>query len=83
MLNVAAAFGRTVVGYTADQIGPVNALFSVIMLSGLTQLLVWTFVSTYAGIVRTRVPSSLPPRPSPRGPTHAFPPAPPPLRWRI
>ena len=55
MLNFSAAFGRTVVGYIADQVGPVNALWSVIMLSGLTQLLVWTFVTNYAGIVRTRV----------------------------
>ena len=80
MLNFAAAFGRTVVGYAADQIGPVNALWSVIMLSGLTQLLVWTFVSNYAGIVRTRVLSSLPLCPSSRGPTHMFPPALPLLR---
>ncbi len=54
MLNFSAATGRTLVGFIADRIGPVNALWSVIMLSGLTQLFVWTFVSTYAGIVRTR-----------------------------
>ena len=51
---------RTLVGFAADRIGPVNALWSVIMLSGLTQLLVWTFVSNYAGIVRLRLPPSLP-----------------------
>ena len=54
MLNFSAATGRTLVGFIADRIGPVNALWSVIMLSGLTQLFVWTFVSNYAGIVRMR-----------------------------
>lgn len=44
--------GRTLIGLLADRVGPVNAMWTVIMLSGLTQLLVWTFVSTYAGIVR-------------------------------
>ncbi|KAL7278707.1 hypothetical protein ACG7TL_007709 [Trametes sanguinea] len=51
MLNFSAAAGRTLIGFLADRIGPVNALWSVIMLSGLTQLLVWTFVSNYAGIM--------------------------------
>ncbi|KAI9058784.1 MFS general substrate transporter [Trametes sanguinea] len=51
MLNFSAAMGRTLIGFLADRIGPVNALWAVIMLSGLTQLLVWTFVSNYAGIM--------------------------------
>ncbi|KAI8990391.1 major facilitator superfamily domain-containing protein [Trametes punicea] len=51
MLNFSAAAGRTVIGFLADRVGPVNALWTVIMLSGLTQLLVWTFVSNYAGIM--------------------------------
>ncbi|KAI0632990.1 MFS general substrate transporter [Trametes polyzona] len=51
MLNFSAALGRTLIGFLADRIGPVNALWAVIMLSGLTQLLVWTFVTTYAGIM--------------------------------
>ncbi|KAI0354277.1 MFS general substrate transporter [Trametes cingulata] len=51
MLNFSAATGRTLIGFLADRIGPVNALWAVIMLSGLTQLLVWTFVSSYAGIM--------------------------------
>ena len=55
MLNFTSTFGRTFVGFVADHFGPVNTLWSVIMLSGLTQLLVWSFVSDYAGIVRTRV----------------------------
>ena len=57
MLNFTSTFGRTFVGFVADHFGPVNTLWSVIMLSGLTQLLVWSFVSDYAGIVRTRVSS--------------------------
>ena len=55
LLNFAAAFGRTAVGFVADKIGPVNALWMVVMLSGLTQLLVWKFISNYAGTVRIRV----------------------------
>ncbi|CDO68764.1 hypothetical protein BN946_scf184989.g30 [Trametes cinnabarina] len=51
MLNFSAAIGRTLIGFLADRMGPVNALWAVIMLSGLTQVLVWTFVSTYAGIM--------------------------------
>ncbi|KAM5533514.1 hypothetical protein V8D89_012851 [Ganoderma adspersum] len=51
MLNFSSTTGRTLVGFMADRIGPVNTLWIAIMLSGLTQLLVWTFVSTYAGIM--------------------------------
>ncbi|TBU30999.1 MFS general substrate transporter [Dichomitus squalens] len=51
MLNFSAATGRTLVGLLGDRIGPVNALWSAIMLSGLIQMLVWSFVSTYAGIM--------------------------------
>ncbi|KAI0744531.1 MFS general substrate transporter [Earliella scabrosa] len=51
MLNFSAAIGRTLVGFVADRIGPINALWTVIMLSGLTQIFIWSFVSTYAGIM--------------------------------
>ena len=51
VLNLSAAVGRILVGFAADKCGPVNALFVAIALSGLTQLLVWMFVTTYAGIV--------------------------------
>ena len=54
MLNFSAASGRTLVGLLADRIGPVNSLWCAIMLSGLTQMLVWSFISTYAGIVRPK-----------------------------
>lgn len=53
ILNLSAAAGRTGVGFIADRIGPVNALFIAVLMSGLTQLLIWTFVADYAGIVRT------------------------------
>ena len=56
VLNVSAALGRILVGFAADKLGPVNALWVAITLSGLTQLLVWTFVETYAGIVRVFCP---------------------------
>ncbi|TFK92180.1 MFS general substrate transporter [Polyporus arcularius HHB13444] len=51
MLNFSAATGRTLIGFVADRVGPVNAMWSVIMLSGLTQMLIWSFVSNYAGIM--------------------------------
>ncbi|OCH92545.1 MFS general substrate transporter [Obba rivulosa] len=51
ILNLSAASGRTLVGFIADRIGPVNALFVAVLMSGLTQLLIWTFVADYAGIM--------------------------------
>ncbi|KAH8092196.1 major facilitator superfamily domain-containing protein [Cristinia sonorae] len=51
VLNLAAAVGRTIIGFIADRFGPVNSLFLVTLLSGLSQMLVWTFVSTYGGIM--------------------------------
>ncbi|KAI8996259.1 MFS general substrate transporter [Trametes punicea] len=51
VLNLSAALGRTLVGFVADFFGPVNSLLVAIALSGLTQLVVWTFVSTYGGIM--------------------------------
>ncbi|TBU40524.1 MFS general substrate transporter [Dichomitus squalens] len=51
VLNLSAAAGRILIGFAADKLGPVNALLVAIALSGLTQLVVWTFVTTYAGII--------------------------------
>jgi len=51
VLNLAAAMGRTIIGFVADRFGPVNSLFVVTLLSGLSQMLVWTFVTTYGGIM--------------------------------
>ncbi|PIL25814.1 MFS general substrate transporter [Ganoderma sinense ZZ0214-1] len=51
VLNISAAVGRIFIGFAADKFGPVNALFVAIALSGLTQLVVWMFVTTYAGIM--------------------------------
>ena len=60
VLNVSAALGRVLVGFAADRVGPVNALFVAIAASGLTQLLVWMFVRSYAGIVRLPLLSPFP-----------------------
>ncbi|KAL4254712.1 MFS transporter superfamily protein [Abortiporus biennis] len=51
ILNLSAAIGRTLIGYVADKMGPVNASLFVIIMSGLSQLLVWSFISNYAGIM--------------------------------
>lgn len=61
LLNFGAAAGRSSVGFVADRIGPVNALLISVGISGLAQLLIWNFVNTYPGIVRT-APYSGPPR---------------------
>ena len=53
LLNFGAAAGRASVGFVADRIGPVNALLISVGISGLAQLLIWNFVNTYSGIVRT------------------------------
>ncbi|EIN03957.1 MFS general substrate transporter [Punctularia strigosozonata HHB-11173 SS5] len=51
ILNLAAGLGRILVGHVADGVGVVNALFVAVLGSGLAQLLVWNFVSGYAGIM--------------------------------
>ncbi|KAI0673187.1 MFS general substrate transporter [Trametes maxima] len=51
VLNLSSALGRTLVGFVADMLGPVNSLMLAILLSGLVQILVWTFISTYGGIM--------------------------------
>ncbi|OCH92529.1 MFS general substrate transporter [Obba rivulosa] len=51
LLNIAAAFGRATVGFAADRLGPVNALFISIFVSGLAQLVLWTVITNYAGII--------------------------------
>lgn len=63
LLNFGAASGRASVGFVADRIGPVNALLISVTISGLAQLLIWNFVNTYSGIVRT-APSPGAPFPS-------------------
>ena len=52
-LNISAGIGRCFAGFFADRIGPTNAMFIVVLVSGLVQLLVWNFVSDYPGIVST------------------------------
>jgi len=51
MLDVSSGIGRCSTGFVADKIGVANALFVVVLLSGLLQLLVWNFVYTYPGIM--------------------------------
>ncbi|RKP05777.1 major facilitator superfamily domain-containing protein, partial [Thamnocephalis sphaerospora] len=42
------AIGRIVLGYLADMFGRVNTLFTCVLFSGLTVLLMWTFSASYA-----------------------------------
>lgn len=51
VLNFSAATGRITIGFIADRVGPVNALLVVTLMSGLCQLLIFSFVGDYAGIV--------------------------------
>ncbi|KAI0920640.1 hypothetical protein AcW1_002325 [Taiwanofungus camphoratus] len=51
VLNLAAATGRVSTGFVADRIGPVNSMFIAILMSGLAQILVWNFVTNYAGTI--------------------------------
>jgi len=55
MINISSGIGRCFAGLMADHIGVTNALFSVILISGLIQLLVWNFVHTYPGIMALSV----------------------------
>jgi hypothetical protein len=50
-LNLSSGVGRCCAGLLADLIGPTNAMFLVVLMSGLVQSLVWNFVSDYPGIV--------------------------------
>ncbi len=52
VLNLSAAVGRIAISFVADCVGPVNALFFITIMTGLSQLLVWMFIDNYAGIVR-------------------------------
>lgn len=66
VLNLSAALGRIVIGLIADRTGPVNALIFVTLMSGLSQLLLWTLVSTYAGVVSSfKYPFVIPALPRP------------------
>jgi len=45
------AVGRTVIGLFGDRIGVVNAFIVSALLSGLSQLLVWNFASSFTAII--------------------------------
>ncbi|KZO93329.1 MFS general substrate transporter, partial [Calocera viscosa TUFC12733] len=49
--NFASAIGRTLIGRLADRIGVINAFMLSVALSGLSQLLIWQFVTTYGGVM--------------------------------
>jgi len=51
LVNVAAGCGRICVGFAADKIGPTNAFFISVTMSGLVQLLFWNFARTYPAIL--------------------------------
>jgi sugar phosphate permease len=51
MLNISSGIGRWCTGFVADRVGVTNALFTVVLLSGLLQLLMWNFIRDYPGIV--------------------------------
>jgi MFS family permease len=50
-MNFSAVVGRTLIGFTADRIGPTNSLILAVGCSGLSQLLIWNFASSYGVIV--------------------------------
>ncbi|KAF8315009.1 MFS general substrate transporter [Clavulina sp. PMI_390] len=51
MMNYSAALGRTLVGFVADKMGPCNTFALSILISGLTQVLIWNFASSLASIM--------------------------------
>lgn len=51
-MNYSAASGRILVGLFADKfLGPVNTFMLSILISGLTQVLIWNFATGLAGIL--------------------------------
>ena len=51
VMNYSAACGRILVGLCADKFGPVNTFMLSILISGLTQVLIWNFASSLASIL--------------------------------
>ncbi|KAG8931847.1 hypothetical protein FRC02_002034 [Tulasnella sp. 418] len=47
VLNFSAAIGRTIVGLSADRVGPLNALIATTFIAGLSQLLIWQFAYSF------------------------------------
>lgn len=50
-MNYSAAAGRILVGLGADHFGPVNTFMLSILISGLTQVLIWDFATNFASII--------------------------------
>lgn len=51
VMNFSAALGRTLVGYTADRLGPANTYILTLAASGFTQIIIWNFATTYPTIL--------------------------------
>jgi len=51
VMNYSAAIGRILVGLGADKFGPVNTFMFSILVSGLTQVLIWDFASSLGSIL--------------------------------
>ncbi|CAE6471599.1 unnamed protein product [Rhizoctonia solani] len=51
IMNFSSALGRSLIGLIADSIGPANAFISAILVSALSQLLIWNFAYNYVTIM--------------------------------
>ncbi|CAE7189202.1 unnamed protein product [Rhizoctonia solani] len=51
IMNFSSALGRSLIGLIADSIGPANAFMLAIMISALSQLLIWNFAYSYVTIM--------------------------------
>lgn len=51
VMNFSSAIGRTVVGLTADRIGLTNAFIGSILISSLSQLILWNVAENYVVIM--------------------------------
>ncbi|KAG8704032.1 hypothetical protein FRC08_002491 [Ceratobasidium sp. 394] len=51
IMNFTSALGRSLVGLLADNIGPANAFMFAVLISALSQLLIWNFAYNYVVIM--------------------------------
>lgn len=51
IMNFSSALGRSLVGLVADCIGPANAFILAVLISALSQLLIWNFAYNYVAIM--------------------------------
>lgn len=50
-MNFSSALGRSLIGFVGDAIGPANAFVLAILISALSQLLIWNFAYNYVTIM--------------------------------